>query len=156
MSSKKRILKRCYIPNGHQMILIYLFFVDVVDRVLSYLVLQGRRVIPRVVRKTFFLSSFSSLNDVDVNINGSTERYVRIVFVLSMSKYTNREEKKEGNTLFFSLPREKKTFDVVCGVYKRNLRAIFMRKENNWDQAEILMRKKNAEDEYIEREGVLV
>jgi hypothetical protein len=88
------------------MILIYLFFVDVVDRLLSYLVLQGRRVIPRVVRKTFFLSSFSSLNDVDVNINGSIERYVRIVFVLSMSKYTNREKKKRETRFFFSSERK--------------------------------------------------
>jgi hypothetical protein len=118
MSSKKRILRRCYIPNGHQMILIYLFCVDVVDRVLSYLVLQGRRVIPRVVRKTFFLSSFSSFNDVDVNINGSIERYVRIVFVLSMPKYTNREEKKEGNTLFFLFREKRRRSMLFVGYIK--------------------------------------
>ena len=131
-----------------------LFLGDVVDQVLLCFALDKSRPIQYVVCKKPF-----SLNDDDVNLNGSTGCYARIVFVLSMTSFTNSRGKKErkregerkGKHAFFLFRllirlRTTKTFYDVYGIYKSNLGAIFMRKGSDWDQTELLVRKKNGKE----------
>jgi len=80
-----------------------LFFIDVVVRILSYLVLLRRRVIPRVVRQNLFLSSFIFLSMTAMSIAIAVRvGCARSVYI---GLYQKRKRKKETRVLFLSLFR---------------------------------------------------
>jgi hypothetical protein len=107
MSNKTRLFESYYIPNVHQMILISFFLVDVV-RVLSYLAMKRRRVVPRAVRKIFFFSSSFSFSTTTMSLSTVVLGVVRQLCSFGLCRSILTQKKKKEETCAFFPPNRKK------------------------------------------------